>query len=161
MTGVQTCALPISPTRDPPVCALRSCRPNTGARRKTVRVVAQAEVERLRPDNAASASTYMNHFYLRRPARFEARASMSQCHQESAASAPKPLASGSVRVKNTSMSCLPQRHSNYSRLVRGNPVEPNPSFKLSPNGGSRWPSSAGPAAHFALAVQHAPPSVPA
>ena len=40
-------------------------------------------------------------------------------------------------------------------------VVPNPSFKPSPNGGSRWPSSAGPAAHFALAVQHAPPSVPA
>ena len=39
-------------------------------------------------------------------------------------------------------------------------VVPNPSFKPSPNGGSRWPSSAGPAAHFALAVQHAPPSVP-
>ena len=40
-------------------------------------------------------------------------------------------------------------------------LKPNPSFKLSPNGGSRWPSSAGPAAHFALAVQHAPPSGPA
>ena len=40
-------------------------------------------------------------------------------------------------------------------------VLPNPSFKPSPNGGSRWPSIAGPAAHFALAVQHAPPSVPA
>ena len=40
-------------------------------------------------------------------------------------------------------------------------VLPNNSFKLSPNGMSRWPSSAGPAAHFALAVQHATPSVPA
>ena len=40
-------------------------------------------------------------------------------------------------------------------------AEPNPSFKPSPNGGSRRPSSAGPAAHFALAVQHAKPSVPA
>ena len=47
------------------------------------------------------------------------------------------------------------RHSTVRR------AEPNPSFKPSPNGGSRWPSSAGPAAHFALAVQHAPPSVPA
>ena len=40
-------------------------------------------------------------------------------------------------------------------------VPPNNSFKLSPNGMSRWPSSAGPAAHFALAVHHATPSVPA
>ena len=40
-------------------------------------------------------------------------------------------------------------------------VMPNPSFKPSPNGVSRWPSSAGPAAHFALAVQRATPSVPA
>ena len=47
----------------------------------------------------------------------------------------------------------------YHSTVRR--AEPNPSFKPSPNGGSRWPSSAGPAAHFALAAQHAPPSVPA
>jgi len=40
-------------------------------------------------------------------------------------------------------------------------VLPNPSLKLSPNGVARWPSSAGPAAHFALAVQRATPSVPA
>ena len=40
-------------------------------------------------------------------------------------------------------------------------ARPNNSFKLSPNGMSRWPSSAGPAAHFALAVQRAMPSVPA
>ena len=38
---------------------------------------------------------------------------------------------------------------------------PNPSVKLSTNGMPRWPSSAGPAAHFALAVQHATPSSPA
>ena len=50
-----------------------------------------------------------------------------------------------------------QRHA----LHEGARVQPNPSFKLSPNGGSRWSSSAGPAAHFALAAQHAPPSVPA
>jgi hypothetical protein len=34
-------------------------------------------------------------------------------------------------------------------------VWPNPSFKRSSNSMSRWPSSAGPAAHFALAVQRA------
>ena len=32
---------------------------------------------------------------------------------------------------------------------------PNPSFKPSPNSAARRPASAGPAAHFALAVQHA------
>jgi len=40
-------------------------------------------------------------------------------------------------------------------------VWPNPSLKRSANGMSRWPSSAGPAAHFALAVQRAIPSSPA
>jgi hypothetical protein len=40
-------------------------------------------------------------------------------------------------------------------------ARPNPSLKLSPNGVARRPSSAGPAAHFALAVQRATPSVPA
>ena len=34
----------------------------------------------------------------------------------------------------------------------------NPSVKLSANGVPHWPSSAGPAAHFALAVQRATPS---
>ncbi len=38
---------------------------------------------------------------------------------------------------------------------------PNPSLKLSTNGVSRWPSSAGPAAHSALAVQRATPLSPA
>ena len=42
-----------------------------------------------------------------------------------------------------------------------NAVKPNPSFKPSPNSVPRRPSSAGPAAHFALAVQRAPLSVPA
>ena len=48
-------------------------------------------------------------------------------------------------------------------LMQANHVSvlPNNSFKLSPNGMSRWPPSAGPAAHFALAVQLATPSVPA
>ena len=38
---------------------------------------------------------------------------------------------------------------------------PNPSVKLSTNGVPRWPSSAGPLAHFALAVQRVTPSAPA
>ena len=38
---------------------------------------------------------------------------------------------------------------------------PNPSFKPSPNSVARRPSSAGPAAHFALALQRATLSVPA
>ena len=48
-------------------------------------------------------------------------------------------------------------------IVQANHVTvlPNNSVKLSPNGMSRWPSSAGPTAHFALAVQHVTPSVPA
>ena len=42
-----------------------------------------------------------------------------------------------------------------------NAVLPNPSLKRSANGMPLWPSSAGPAAHFALAVQRAMPSSPA
>jgi len=38
---------------------------------------------------------------------------------------------------------------------------PNTSLKLSTNGMSRWPSGAGPAAHFAPAVQRATPLSPA
>ena len=38
---------------------------------------------------------------------------------------------------------------------------PNPSFKPSPNSVARQPSSAGPSAHFALAVRRATLSVPA
>ena len=41
------------------------------------------------------------------------------------------------------------------------PTLPNPSFKPSPNGGPRWPASAGPSAHFALAGQRVPPPAPA
>jgi len=40
-------------------------------------------------------------------------------------------------------------------------VTPNPSLKRSANGMSRWPSSAEPAAHSALAAQRATPSSPA
>ena len=46
-------------------------------------------------------------------------------------------------------------------LSRCSAVLPNPSLKRSPNGVPHWPSSAGPAAHFALAVQRATPLVPA
>jgi len=42
-----------------------------------------------------------------------------------------------------------------------NSVLPNPSLKRSANGRPRWPSSAGPAAHFALADQRALPLSPA
>ena len=38
---------------------------------------------------------------------------------------------------------------------------PNPSVKLSANGVPHWPPSAGPVAHFALAVQRATPLAPA
>ena len=48
-----------------------------------------------------------------------------------------------------------------TRELQHGRARPNPSLKLSPNGMSRWPSSAGPSAHFALAVQRAMPSVPA
>jgi len=41
------------------------------------------------------------------------------------------------------------------------PTLPNHSLKRSANGMSRWPSSAGPAAHFALPVQRALPLSPA
>ena len=48
-----------------------------------------------------------------------------------------------------------------TRTFSSTPVKPNPSFKPSPNSVARRPSSAGPAAHFALAVQRATLSVPA
>ena len=40
-------------------------------------------------------------------------------------------------------------------------ARPNPSVELRANGMAHWPSRAGPAAHFALAVQRATPSSPA
>ena len=40
-------------------------------------------------------------------------------------------------------------------------ARPNPSVELRANGVAHWPSSAGPVAHFALAVQRATPSSPA
>lgn len=49
--------------------------------------------------------------------------------------------------------CQPSRMpSHHLRAPR-----PNTAFKLTPGGVARWPSSAGPPAHFALAVQHATP----
>jgi len=51
--------------------------------------------------------------------------------------------------------------SKNSQAIAMPPVLPNPSLKRSANGMSRWPSSAGPAAHFALAVQRTMPSSPA
>ena len=62
--------------------------------------------------------------------------------------APQPL--------RACKSCL---HSAYA--IYPIPLRPNPSLKRSANGMSRWPSSAGPAAHFALAVQRAMPLSPA
>ena len=50
---------------------------------------------------------------------------------------------------------------NAQRPTSLHAVRPNHSLKLSANGMSRWPSSAGPSAHFALAVQRAMPSSPA
>ncbi len=45
--------------------------------------------------------------------------------------------------------------------LRPPPARPNPSLKLSTNGVSRWSPGAGPAAHFAPAVQRATPLAPA
>ena len=58
-------------------------------------------------------------------------------------------------LSTSARTCLlpPRKHTSCTR-TRG----PNPSLKRSANGMSRWPSSAGPAAHFALVVQRATPS---
>ena len=48
-----------------------------------------------------------------------------------------------------------------NQCVQPRAVLPNPSLKRSANGMVHWPSSAGPSAHFALAVQRATPSSPA
>ena len=50
----------------------------------------------------------------------------------------------------------PQSPAHHHRSAR-----PNTSFKPTPYGMPRWPSSAGPAAHFALAAQRVLPSSPA
>ena len=47
-----------------------------------------------------------------------------------------------------------------ARALRS-PLRPNTSVELRANGVAHWPSSAGPAAHLALAVQRATPSSPA
>ena len=51
--------------------------------------------------------------------------------------------------------------SSSSRRAAFGEAMPNTSLKLSANGVAHWPSGAGPAAHFALAVQRAMPSSPA
>ena len=53
------------------------------------------------------------------------------------------------------------RHTQRKPVGQPHALMPNPSFKPSPNSVARRPSSAGPAAHFALAVQRATLSVPA
>ena len=89
-----------------------------------------------------------------------------------AAKCPLRLASARSGGKNagvrTSPNALFQAHaagprSHGAQAVQGmrQHAVPNPSFKPSPNGGPRWPASAGPSAHFALAGQRVPPSVPA
>jgi len=52
-------------------------------------------------------------------------------------------------------------HSKKKQTNGPRALTPNPSDKRSANGMSRWPSSAGPVDHFALAVQRAIPSSPA
>ena len=56
---------------------------------------------------------------------------------------------------------VPGSHGAQAARGMGQHAVPNPSFKPSPNGRPRWPASAGPSAHFALAGQRVPPSVPA
>jgi len=53
-----------------------------------------------------------------------------------------------------------QKFRNFMNLS-STKATPNPSLKRSANGMSRWPSSAGPSAHFALAIQRAMPPSPA
>jgi len=55
------------------------------------------------------------------------------------------------------------QHSSGTLRIFVSPPElmPNPSFKPRPDSVARQPSSAGPAAHFALAVRRATLSVPA
>ena len=75
-----------------------------------------------------------------------------------------PTSAHSSRCRSRkSLQSLSRMHGLQSSSAMSSPraVLPNPSFKPSPNGMSRQPSSAGPAAHFALAVQRAMPSVPA
>ena len=88
------------------------------------------------------------------------------------AKCPLRLASARSGGKNAGVRISPnalfQAHAAGSRSHSAQAVQgmrqhavPNPSFKPSPNGRPRWPASAGPSAHFALAVQRATLSVPA
>ncbi len=58
-------------------------------------------------------------------------------------------------------SLMPSAHGAHASHSTRRRVVANPSLKPSTNGVARWPASAGPAAHFARAVQHATPPVPA
>ena len=58
-----------------------------------------------------------------------------------------------VRVARNTVALQPPARTSRQRS--------NPSVELRANGVAHWPSSAGPAAHFALAVQRATPSSPA
>ena len=61
----------------------------------------------------------------------------------------------------TGQSCSPLWSRFNCATATSSQVKPNPSLKLSTNSVAHWPSSAGPAAHFALAVQRVTPLVPA
>jgi hypothetical protein len=68
----------------------------------------------------------------------------------------RPAKHQQLQVKRPSLQTVSSARQAYSRRAW-----PNPSFKRSANSVPRWPSSAGPAAHFALAVQRGTPSSPA
>ena len=109
--------------------------------------------------------------------RFAGSLSCQSVHRQESVCRPPPPAGHGLR----SASAVAARKSRPRRLVgrhapgtqvcqdlcafrshaASNAVKPNPSFKPSPNSVARQPSSAGPAAHCALAVQRATPLVPA
>jgi hypothetical protein len=72
---------------------------------------------------------------------------------------PSRVASGKNEQRGPSPAwLLPHASARFSyswAMSPTNPALPNPSFKRSPNSVARWPSSAGAAPHFALAVQRA------
>jgi len=73
------------------------------------------------------------------------------------------LRNGAQQGMSMQVQCISpvQQVSSHTALAQFRGAWPNTSLKLSANGVSRWPSSAGPAAHFALAVQRATPLAPA
>ena len=105
-------------------------------------------------------TVYASCFHVSRAGRLHLASNQGRCSTEGAT----PAHSTTSSAQHARL--CPSRKPGFrpSTLIHHSTVrraEPNPSFKPSPNGGSRWPSSAGPTAHFALAVQRAPPSVPA